>query len=274
MTGKLVSTSKLQPGMQAYEMSSEYVRDTLTIRVALPASYDFSPQRYPVLYVLDGDASFGLATTAMAYINLGANFGMGKNIPEMIVVSIGYERGAIPWLLTRVRDLTPTPDPTFNYNNPNFVVPASGQAEQFYQFMRQELMPALQAQYRIDPALNVLATHSMGGVFAAYTMFHAEPVFQKILMACPFVGWDNKVIFKTEEKYARQHKQLKADVFLAITGSEPTPFYIAEVNEFYETLLKRNYQDFHCTLVDYPDHNHFSVWAKTFIDGLIYLFNV
>lgn len=270
----LQNITKLQPGMQAFEMASKHVGDTLTIRVALPGSYEFTNARYPVLYVLDGDASFGLATTVMAYINLGANFGMGKNIPEMIIVSIGYERGGMPWLLTRPRDFTPTPDPTFNYNNPDFHIPASGSAESFYQFILEELNPALQAQYRIDPALNVLATHSMAGVFAAYTLFHQKQTFQKIIMTCPFVGWDNRVVFKMQEAYAKQHKQLKADVFLAITGVEPTPPYIEEVNDFYQALVKSNYQDFHCKLVTYPEDNHFSVWAKTFIDGLVYLFNV
>ena len=270
----LQSTTKLQPGMQAFEVASKHVGDTLTVRVALPGSYEFTDAKYPVLYILDGDASFGLATSVMSYINLGANFGMGKNIPEMIIVSIGYERGGIPWLLTRVRDFTPTPDPTFNYNNPNFHVPASGLAESFYKFILEELNPALHAQYRIDPSLNVLATHSMGGVFAAYTMFHKKQTFQKILMACPFVGWDNRVIFKMQDEYAKQHKQLRADVFLAVTGIEPTPPYIEEVNDFYSTIVKSNYQDFHCILKTYPEDNHFSVWAKAFIDGLVYLFNV
>lgn len=270
----LQSVSKQQPGNFVFEIDSKNVGDKLTVRVMLPGSYEFTQAKYPMLLVLDGDASFGLATTVMSYINLGANFGMGKNIPEMIVVSVGYERGGIPWLLTRVRDFTPTPDPSFNYNNPNFHVPASGLAESFYKFLLEELFPELEAKYRFDPALKVLATHSMAGVFAAYTMFHQKQTFQKIIMACPFVGWDNRVVFKLQEEYAKKNRQLKADVFLTVTGMEPTPPYIEEVNDFYSALTKSHYQDFHCTLKAYPDDNHFSVWAKVFIDGLAYLFNV
>ena len=272
MTLRNVTTQ--QPGNQVFEFDSKHVADTLTIRVMLPESYEHTEAKYPVLLVLDGDASFGLATSVMSYINLGANFGMGKNIPEMIVVSIGYERGGIPWLLTRVRDFTPTTDPTFNYNNPNFHIPASGLAEQFYKFILEELFPALHEKYRIDPALNVLATHSMGGVFAAYTMFHQKQTFQKIIMACPFVGWDNRVVFKMQEEYAKKNKQLKTDVFISVTSMEPTPPYIEEVNDFHSALVKSNYQDFHCTLKTYPEDNHFSVYSKAFIDGLAYLFNV
>jgi hypothetical protein len=105
-------------------------------------------------------------------------------------------------------------------------------------------------------------------------MFHQKQTFQKIIMACPFVGWDNRVVFKMQEEFAKKNRQLKADVFLTVTGMEPTPPYIEEVNDFYSALVKSNYQDFHGTLKAYPDDNHFSVWAKAFIDGLVYLFNV
>ncbi len=266
--------SKLQPGTQAFEIASRNVGDSFIIRVALPPSYEFTPNQYPVLYVLDGDASFGLAHSVMSYINLGANFGMGKNIPEMIVVSIGYERGGIPWLLTRPRDFTPTADPSFNYNNPNFQVPASGLAEAFYKFILEELNPELNGLYRIDHTLSVLAAHSMGGVFAAYTLFQQKPAFQKILMACPFVGWDNRVVFKLLEEHTRQNRKLNADVFLAVTALEPTPPYIEEVNDFYAALQNSSYEGLNCTLKTYPEDNHFSVWAKAFIDGLAYLFSV
>ena len=270
----LQSTTKYQPGMQAFEIESKLVGETFTVRVQLPESYQFTENKYPVLYVLDGDASFGLAASVMSYINLGANFGLGKNIPEMIVVSIGYERGGIPWLLTRVRDFTPTEDSSFNYNNPNFVVPASGKAEAFYKFILEELNPGLNDLFRIDAEMSVLATHSMGGVFAAYTLFGQTQAFKKVIMACPFVGWDERAVFKMQEEYAKTHKELKADIFLCVTSAEPTPPYIEEVNDFYKSLQAAGYEGLNCTLVNYPEDNHFSVWAKAFIDGLAYVFNV
>ena len=77
----LQSTTKQQPGMQAFEIESKNVGDTLTVRVQLPESYPFTENNYPVLYVLDGDASFGLATSVMSYINLGCQFWIGEKYP-------------------------------------------------------------------------------------------------------------------------------------------------------------------------------------------------
>ncbi len=260
-------------GIQTFELASQFINDRFTIRVALPAMYPVTDRTYPVLYMLDGDSSFGLAASTLAYVNLGGNFGMGKNIPEMIVVSIAYDRGALPWLFTRVRDFSPTVDPTFNYNNPNFQIPESGQAEKFYQFFSEELIPTLMAHYRIDPALAVLAGHSMGGLWGLYTLFHEQRLFHKYILASPFVGWDNNSIQQFEAAYAQQQRALPADVFFSVTGHEPTPTYIEEVHTFYKTLQDRNYANLRTHLAVYHDENHFSVWPKAFLDGLVYIFN-
>ena len=259
--------------MQVFELESPTIGDKFVIRVSVPASYEMVPDRkYPVLYVLDGDAAMGVAATTMEYINLGSNFGMGKNVPDMIVVGIGYERGAIPWLLTRVRDFSPTVDPNFNYNNPNFQIPASGGADKFYQFLTDTVMPVISENFRVDPSLAVLAGHSMGGLFALYAMLQPNPVFHKYLLASPFVGWDNRAIFKTEEAFAGKNKSLAADVFVSFCAEEPTPFYRDEVKDIYEVMRDRGYTDFRCVLKEYPEENHFSVISKVFCEGLYALF--
>jgi predicted alpha/beta superfamily hydrolase len=265
--------SKNPYSMKVFELEAPSIGDKFVIRVSVPASYEMAPDRnYPVLYVLDGDAAMGVATTTMDYINLGSNFGMGKNVPDMIVVGIGYERGAIPWLFTRVRDFSPTVDASFNYNNPNFQIPASGGADKFYQFLIESVMPAVAENFRVDPSLAVLAGHSMGGLFALYAMLQPNPVFHKYLLASPFVGWDNRVIFKMEEAYAAKHKRLAADVFLSYCAGEPTPFYRDEVVDTYTVMTARKYESFRCVLKEYPEENHFSVISKAFCEGLYALF--
>ena len=259
--------------MKTFVLASQEIGDQFVIRVSVPASYEMVPDRkYPVLLMLDADAAMGVATTTMDYINLGSNFGMGKNVPDMIVVGIAYERGAIPWLFTRVRDFSPTVDPTFNYDNPNFQIPASGGADKFYDFLVNTILPTVEANFRVDRSLMVLAGHSMSGLFGLYAMLQPNPVFHKYLLASPFVGWDNKVIFKMEEEYAATHKALNADVFFSFCGAEPTPPYIDEVKEIFGVMAGRDYEGFRCSLKDYSEENHFSVISKAFAEGLFALF--
>lgn len=260
-------------GMKVFTLDDPTIQDRFVIRVSVPASYEMRPDaRYPVLYVLDGDASMGLATTALDYINLGSNFGLGKNVPDMIVVGIGYERGAIPWLLTRVRDFTPTVDASFNYNNPGFVVPASGGAEAFYAFLTRTLIPTLQANFRTDPSLAVLAGHSMGALFALWAMLKSGSPFHRYIAVSPFVGWDGCALAGIEERFAASSRALPARLFLSSCSVEPTPTYLREVRDYHERLSARHYDGFECRYAEYPEENHFSVVPKAFTDGLYSLF--
>src|SRR5436190_2551397 len=69
--------------------------------VYTPPSYNnsiFLPQKYPVLYLLDGDAHFHSVTGLLQYLSTGIN---GNYVfPEMIVTAIPNT--------DRTRDLTPT----------------------------------------------------------------------------------------------------------------------------------------------------------------------
>ncbi|WP_147822494.1 alpha/beta hydrolase [Salidesulfovibrio onnuriiensis] len=263
----------LPPHEQAFTLRSRRVADDFSIRVALPATYSMTEARYPVLYVLDGDHSFGLAASVLAYVNLGGNFGMGKGIPEMIVVGIGYDRGTLPWLFTRVRDFTPTEDASFNYDNPQFSIPESGRADAFLAMIREELKPELESRFRVDGSPGVLATHSLGGVLALHAMLRPEPVFGKYLLASPFVGWDSGAMFRREEEYGLGNAGLAAEAFFAVSGQEPTPPYREEVERFCAALEQRRYDRFRFELRTYDRDNHFSMWPKAFMDGLEYLFN-
>ena len=191
----------------------------------------------------------------------------------MIIVGIGYERGLIPWLFTRVRDFSPTEDPSFNYNNPSFKIPESGKADNFLKFIKEELQPKLESKYRTDSEMNIVASHSMSALFAVYGMFQSKRFFHKYIMACPFIEWNGDTVFRMEELFSVKNQELPADAFFCITGHEPTPTYIENTRKFIAILKKRNYRDFNFHLETYSNDNHFSVWPKAFIDGLAYIFS-
>ena len=54
------------------------------LSIALPDSYKTSTQAYPVIYVLDGDFNFGVAAGLTRFSH------WFRNIPELIIVGIGY----------------------------------------------------------------------------------------------------------------------------------------------------------------------------------------
>ena len=52
---------------------SNIVNDDYYIYISLPDDYGSSSKSYPVLYLLDGDMSFGMATSIARYLQFGNN---------------------------------------------------------------------------------------------------------------------------------------------------------------------------------------------------------
>ncbi len=120
------------------------------IQVALPVGYAESKETYPVLYLLDADVCFGDITETVRF--LAAFRKMARiEVPDMIVVGIGYPLDpAKPfeyyagWFSARAKDLTLTKDPTGEYS-------PSGGANDFMAFIRDDLKPLINSNYRANP---------------------------------------------------------------------------------------------------------------------------
>src|SRR4051812_21828632 len=74
---------------EAFSLRSKTLNEERAYWVYLPESYNdttFAPQRYPVLYLLDGNAHFHIASGVVQFMSGGVNRNL--QIPEMIVVAI------------------------------------------------------------------------------------------------------------------------------------------------------------------------------------------
>jgi hypothetical protein len=133
---------------QRFRIESAILGETRHVGVALPPSYQASTpgRRYPVVVVLDGEASLGPATAAADEL---ARYGQ---IPEVVIVAVENTN--------RLRDLTP----------PGLSVSGSSTHEggdRFLDFVEKELLPAVDARFR-GAAPRALVGHSSGGILATY----------------------------------------------------------------------------------------------------------
>src|SRR5437016_3220945 len=126
---------------ERFTLESKILNEVRPYLIYLPASYHaqvFAPKRYPVLYLLDGDAHFQSASGVVQFMSASINGNI--QIPELIIVAIPNTR--------RTRELTPT-HTTRGYGGkeePNLA--SSGGGESFLRFMGEELIPHIQAEYR------------------------------------------------------------------------------------------------------------------------------
>jgi len=172
---------------------SDVLQENRPYLVYTPPSYADSvagQQRYPVLYLLDGDAHFHSVSGLVQILGTGVNGTYA--IPETIVVAIPNTN--------RTRDLTPThamgaPDGT---PNPSFEVSGGGTA--FLQFIRDELVPHIDSQYR-TLAWRAFVGHSFGGITTLDALYTMPETFNAYVAIDPSLWWDDRVLLRQAKDY-------------------------------------------------------------------------
>lgn len=167
-------------------IKSEALGEDRRIYVQLPVGYERSDQVYPVLLVLDGEWLFELARSHVPFYSEFA--AMGVEIPKMIVVGIEN--------LDRDRDYVPTPDPSDEVQ-----FPTAGEAGRFLEFLRDELCPFVETNYRAAANRTVVGW-SFGGLCALYAAVAMPDLFQAYLCIGPSVWWDDDLVVKRFERAA------------------------------------------------------------------------
>jgi uncharacterized protein len=149
--------------------------------VYLPPGYDTSSERYPVLYLLDGDAYFHHATGVVRFL------AESHRIPRMIVVGVSNT--------DRTRDFTPPVLEGFRRPGDTSqrtvaeLRPTAGGAERFLRFLEEELAPRIESRYRTQP-YRILVGHSLGGLFAVHTLMNHPRSFHAYIAISPSLWWN------------------------------------------------------------------------------------
>jgi predicted alpha/beta superfamily hydrolase len=177
---------------------SPTLKERRRIWVYTPPSYRDTvraPHRYPVLYLLDGDAHFHSVTGLLQILGTGVN---GTYVvPEMIVVAIPNT--------DRTRDLTPTRAETSPDGRPNPGFRTSGGAPNFLKFMKSELIPYVDSAYRTAP-YRVLVGHSFGGIAAIHALYTMPETFNAYVAIDPSLWWDNRQLLRQATDYFKNAK--------------------------------------------------------------------
>jgi predicted alpha/beta superfamily hydrolase len=170
------------------EFPSKVLNEDRRLLIRRPGNYDHSNQKYPVLYVLDGEFFFLQACSAVQYLS---ELGYIRNqlIPPMIVVGLVN--------VDRNRDYTPTYAPK---QPGGLEFPTSGQAEKFLEFLRSEVFPYVETNYRTEP-YRILAGWSLGGLLTVYSYLEHADLFSAYLAMSPSLWWDGDLYVKRAKSY-------------------------------------------------------------------------
>jgi uncharacterized protein len=213
------------PGSAVRSLKAASTGRQMDIYIHLPADYDREKtKKYPALYIIDGQWDFKLMDSVLGGLVYD------KFVPEMILVGITYSGEKADYESLRAMDLTPIAAPQTK---------GSGDAPKFLKFLKTELIPFIEGNYRADPSRRVLQGSSFGGLFSLYTVFSDPGLFSAYVAASPAVTFGSRYMFRQEADFAKSHKDLPVKLYLAVGSAEDLS---GPVQEFMRALRSRGYQ--------------------------------
>lgn len=217
-------------------------------------------KRYPVLYLLDGDAHFFSTVGIIQQLSQANGNGV---IPELIVVAIENTN--------RLRDLAPSDD--------------SGKTNPFIDFLSSELIPYIDKNYNTAP-YKLLVGHSLGGLTAIDVLTKFPQLFNACIAIDPSMWYNNeKYLNNTVDQLPKLNMNDKR-LFVGIANTIPRGMAISQVknDNSFETqhirsifkldkCLKANTNGLLYAQKYYETERHNTVPLLSEYDGLRFIFD-
>lgn len=232
-----------------YITSSIVAGQEYELQILLPSKYEGSTKKYPVVYVMDSQWDFPLVKCIY-----GEQYYDGF-IPEIIVVGVTWGGGKV----LRSRDYVPS----MNGDQ------GSGGADKFLDFMKTELFPFIESNYRAESDNRTLMGCSLGGLFTLYTLFTHTDMFTGYAAASPALGWANGALLQHEEVFSKKQLAKPVRVYMTVGDVElGRPYF----EKFAATMRSRNYTTVQVQSKVLENTGHSGTKSETYSRGLQYFF--
>jgi predicted alpha/beta superfamily hydrolase len=202
-------------------IQSKILNEDREIRIHVPNGEQASvasKQRYPVLYLLDGEAHFNSVVGMMEQLS---NYG-NTIVPQMIVVGISNTN--------RMRDLSPTRVvadlPMLDAETAKF----TGGNDKFFAFMEKELFPYIESKYAVEP-YRMLIGHSLGGLTVVNALVNYTHLFNAYVAIDPSMWWDDFRFLKECKTKLTNAKFNNVSLYLGIANTMENSMEIATVQK-------------------------------------------
>ncbi|MEL7006560.1 MAG: alpha/beta hydrolase-fold protein, partial [Bacteroidota bacterium] len=199
--------------------------------VKLPEKYSESPDvNYPVIYYTDAMWHVEMLSGAAEYI-----------MEDAILVGISWQKDNKEELVkergehvSRFRDYSVRPSTNANHQAKY----EFGQASAHLDFIRKDVIPYVENNYRTDPNKRTYFGYSLGGVFGAYTLLSHPNTFKNYILGSPALDGDIPYITELDANTRSKQNGLNANVFISYGSLERELSQYAD--EFITLLKNRN----------------------------------
>ena len=218
-----------------FTISSKILTEDRDIQIFLPESYHTSQQRYPVLYILDGQRLFTLG------VSLSQSFrSTVKMSPEFIVVGINNKY----------------PDRFNNFTTTDFL-----------DFIEQELISTVDKNYRTSQE-RILFGWEFAGAYAIESLINRPTLFSGHIAASPYPIDETWFAEKSrlEQLEGKFKHELKSHLYITVSEGEGSVF---AGTQKLNTLLKEKAPDsLRWSYRVIPNEEHLSTPHASLFQGL------
>jgi hypothetical protein len=260
------------PGTQVFDLPDARRNIPYQIFVSLPPSYGSQPERrYPVVFVTDADYGFPMLRLIGRRMN-----GERPRLEEFILVGLSYAKGE-DGMVSRRRDYTPTA------KGPS-TAPADarhGESIAYRDYLRDTVLPFVDAKWRTLPDRRVYVGHSYGGLLGAQILLTEPQIFSGYVLGSPSFWFDKRFLLREAPGLLARQKSIDAKVYLYIGAFEALRpgdrRYHQEVdmvrdNQVFADLLRaRDFKQLDLQADVLPDEDHFSIAPRGFTKGLLHI---
>jgi predicted alpha/beta superfamily hydrolase len=238
---------------------SGIIEDDFYLYISLPDDYDKSDKKYPVLYVLDGDVSFGMAASIARYLQFG------NTIPELIIIGIGYGTLRKNEGNLRRRDYS---------ISSKMGRSETGGAPKFRDFLKEELIPFIENSYRATPNYRTISGYSLGGLFAVYTLFTEPELFNHYIIGSPHLYWDDYRIFTVQEEAFEMMDDIAANIFISVGSEEDEGKYFNPIDEMVTLIEEKGFESLKMDTKVFDGGTHLICPPEAIAYGLVSVFSM
>ncbi len=236
-----------------FTLHSSILDETRRINVYAPAGYTASDTlRLPVLYMPDGGIGEDFLHVA-GLVQIGS---LNWTMRPFLLVGIENTE--------RRRDLTPPTEVASDRE----IAPIVGGSADFRAFLRDELMPRVDATYRTTGE-TALVGESLAGLFVVETLLVAPEMFDTYIALDPSLWWNAEQMLADADSLPTDHVAKPTTLFLAASAQPEIAFATIRLANQLRADAPANLTVHHRA---YPEEEHWTIYHPAALDAFRLVF--
>lgn len=236
--------------------------------ITLPSGY-LPEKQYNVLYYLD---AWWLQDLVTGCYRIKA---LSSPMEEVILVGISSVGKEENWHKQRNYDYTPSAYSVekvgISMNGGGFDLneSTSGGADEFMSFFKEQIIPIVESEYKVEAASRGILGHSFGGLFGYYSFVKHPDLFAHYILLSPAVWWNGSELLKEKEALERS----KAVKIFMVMGSNELRILKGPVVALADEIKSKNSENVQLEFKIYEDATHNSVLPRGIYDAFEWMYS-